>query len=392
MNWKKYYSERAKGLKASQIRELLKIAQKPEVISFAGGLPNPDSYPVEQVRECINYILDTEAEQALQYGATDGYVKLREFLAERMGKRGYNAKPEGILVTAGSQQGLDLVSKVFIEKDDVVLTESPTYLGGLGAFRAYQGRIETIPLQEDGMDLDLLENRLKTGKKPKFIYIVSTFQNPAGVCMSTEKRKRIVEISLKYDVPLIEDNPYSELAFSSEPPKPIIAYSQGNVLYLGTFSKVFSPGIRVAWIAGPTEIVNKLMIAKQSTDLCSNVLSQRMVYEYCRRGYLDENLKKIREMYKRKKDLMLKTMGEEFPEEVTWTKPEGGLFLWVTLPEYVDTEEMFKEAIKNNVAYVVGSAFEGGKNTMRLNFSFASDEKIVEGITRLGKVIRSTLQ
>jgi len=392
MKWKKYYSERAKGLKTSEIRELLKMVQKPEIISFGGGLPSPDSYAVDQVKECIDYVMETKAKKALQYGTTQGYSRLREFLADYMTKKGYNAKPDDILVTAGSQQGLDLVSKIFIDKDDIVITESPSYLGGLGAFRAYLAKIETIPLQDDGMDLDILEERLKTGKKPKFIYVVSTFQNPAGICMSTKKRKRIVEISLKYDVPIIEDNPYSELAFSGEPPKPILAYSKGNVLYLGTFSKTFSPGIRVAWVCGPTEIVRKLTIAKQSTDLCSNVISQRMVYEYCHRGYLEENLKKIRKMYKRKRDIMLKAMEDYFPEGVKWTKPEGGLFLWVTLPEYIDTKEMFEDAIKNNVAYVVGTAFAGEKNTMRLNFSYPSDEDIVEGIKRLAKVIKSRIK
>jgi len=392
MEWKKYYSERAKGLKASEIRELLKMTQKPEIISFGGGLPSPDSYAIDQVKECIDYVIETKAKKALQYGTTEGYIRLREFLADYMIKKGYNAKPEDILVTAGSQQGLDLVSKIFIDKGDIVITESPSYLGGLGAFRAYLAKIETISLQDDGMDLDILEKRLKTGKKPKFIYVVSTFQNPAGICMSTEKRKRIVEISLKYDVPIIEDNPYSELAFSGEPPKPILAYSKGNVLYLGTFSKIFSPGIRVAWVCGPTEVVWKLTIAKQSTDLCSNVISQRTVYEYCHRGYLEENLKKLRKMYKRKRDIMLKAMEDYFPEGVKWTKPEGGLFLWVTLPEYIDTKEMFEDAIKNNVAYVVGTAFAGEKNTMRLNFSYPSDEDIVEGIKRLAKVIKSRIK
>jgi len=392
MEWKKYYSERAKGLKASEIRELLKMTQKPEIISFGGGLPSPDSYAVDQVKECIDYVMETKAKKALQYGTTQGYSRLREFLADYMTKKGYNAKPDDILVTAGSQQGLDLVSKVFLDKNDIVITESPSYLGGLGAFRAYLAKIETIFLQDDGMDLDILEERLKTGKKPKFIYVVSTFQNPAGICMSTEKRKRIVEISLKYDVPILEDNPYSELVFSGEPPKPILAYSKGNVLYLGTFSKIFSPGIRVAWVCGPTEIVRKLTIAKQSTDLCSNVISQRMVYEYCHRGYLEENLKKIRKMYKRKRDIMLKAMEDYFPEGVKWTKPGGGLFLWVTLPEYIDTKEMFEDAIKNNVAYVVGTAFAGEKNTMRLNFSYPSDEDIVEGIKRLAKVIKSRIK
>jgi len=392
MNWEKFYSERAKGLRASEIRELLKMAQKPDIISFGGGLPNPESYDIEHVRECIDYVMETKAKKALQYGTTEGYSRLREFLAEYMTEKGYDSSPENIIITAGSQQGLDLVSKVFIDKDDTVITESPSYLGGLSAFRAYLARIEAVPLQDDGMDLDLLEERLRSEKKPKFIYVVSTYQNPSGICMSSEKRKRIAEMSLEYDVPIIEDNPYSELAFSSEPPEPILAHSDGNVLYLGTFSKTFSPGIRVAWICGPSEIIKKLVIAKQSTDLCSNVLSQRMVYEYCKRGYWKENIKKIREMYRRKRDIMLKAMEEYFPEGVKWTRPEGGLFLWVTLPEYIDTREMFKDAIKNKVAYVVGTAFAGGKNTMRLNFSYPSDEEIVEGIKRLGEVIESRMK
>jgi 2-aminoadipate transaminase len=392
MDWERYYSKRARNFRTSEIRELLKIAQKPEIISFAGGLPNPNSYEIDKIKECMDHVMNHEAKKALQYGTTEGYVKLREFLADRMTDRGYTTTPDNILVTAGSQQGLDLVSKVFLDEGDTVITESPSYLGGLGAFRAYLGHIETIPLENDGMDLDLLEERLKTEKKPKFIYIVSTFQNPAGICMSAEKRKRVVEISLEYEVPIIEDNPYSDLAFSGEPPKPILAYSQRNVLYLGTFSKIFSPGVRVAWICGPTEIIRQLIIAKQSTDLCSNVLSQRMVYQYCSRGYLDANLARIREMYGKKRDIMLRTMEEHFPEGVTWTTPNGGLFLWVTLPEYIDTKEMFSDAIKHNVAYVVGSAFAGGSNTMRLNFSYASDEKIVEGIKRLAAVIKSRIK
>ncbi len=392
MDWEKFYSERAQGLTASEIRELLKLTQKPEIISFAGGLPNPKSYDVKRIKECVDYVMDHEAEKALQYGTTEGYTKLREYLADWMTGRGYDSSPDNFLITSGSQQGLDLVSKVFLEKGDIVITESPSYLGGLGAFRAYQADIETVPLQEDGMDLDALEKRLKSEKKPKFIYCVSTFQNPAGICMSEEKRKKLVEISLKYDVPVVEDNPYSALAFSGEPPKPVIAYSQENVLYLGTFSKLFSPGLRTAWICGPEDIIRKITIAKQSTDLCTNVLAQRITYQYCKRGYLEENLKRIRTMYKRKRDLMISAMEKYFPKEVSWTEPGGGLFLWVTLPEYIDTKEMFEDAIEQNVAYVIGSAFMGGKNTMRINFSYPSDEDIEEGVKRLAKVIKSRLK
>lgn len=392
MDWERYYSERAGVFKPSEIRELLKVVQRPEVISFGGGLPSPDSYAVDQVKECVNHVMETKIQKALQYGTTEGYVRLREFLAEWMTKKECPTEPDNVLITAGSQQGLDLVSKIFLDKGDTVITESPSYLGGLSAFRAYLAEIETVPLHDDGMDLDALEKRLEKGKKPKFLYIVSTFQNPAGICMSAEKRERVVEISLEHEIPIIEDNPYSELAFGGEPPNPILAYSKENVLYLGTFSKTFAPGLRVAWICGPAEPINKLIIAKQATDLCSNVLSQRMAYEYCRRGYLEGNLTRIRKMYKRKRDIMLTAMEEHFPDGVTWTKPEGGLFLWVTLPEYIDTREMLKDAIDNNVLYVIGTAFEGGSNTMRLNFSYPSDEEIVEGIKRLGEVIESRIR
>ncbi len=393
------FSERAHGMKASEIRELLKLTQRPGVISFAGGLPNPDAFPKETTREIINELLDEMPEKVLQYGSTEGVPELREVLAKNMQDRGMKVKKNQIMITHGSQQALDLLSKVLLDPGDTIVVGSPTYLGATGAFRAFQCRMETVPVRENGMDMDALDSKLKEldkeGKKPKFIYTVPTFQNPSGVTIPGDKRKKLLEIASKYDVLVVEDSPYSYLRYEGEPQPHLMSLDkEERVVRLQTFSKILAPGFRIAWTVGPAKLIDKMVIAKQATDLCTNPFGQYVAWKYIASGALDEHLEKIKKLYNEKRLTMLEAMDEHFPEEAKWKRPEGGMFIWVTLPEYINTREMFEKALQKNVAYVVGDAFyveNEGYNTMRLNFSHSSEEEIKEGIERLGKVIKQEI-
>ena len=390
IQWEKCYAERAQSVKASAIRELLKFAQRPEIISFAGGMPHPKSFPVEDIFRISQSVLLNESAQALQYSSTAGYEELRKFLAARERSVGVLSDEENILVTSGSQQGLELVAKTFINPGDTVLVEEPGYLGGLQAFRMFQASFKTVPLQEDGADMDALRSILNKGNAtPKFFYIVPTFQNPSGITYSKAKRKELAEIAVEHDLVIIEDNPYAKLRFEGDDIRSVKAYCTDNTIYLSSFSKILAPGFRMAWICAPKDVIKKLVIMKQATDLCSNTYSQVITYELLRRGLIDRPIPWIAAMYNEKRDIMIKAMEEYFPPEATWTHPEGGMFLWVTLPPYVDTKEMFKAALKENVAYVHGGAFytKGGENHMRLTFSYVDNDKIVEGIRRLASVI-----
>ncbi len=392
---KNIMSERAKGMKASEIRELLKLTQRPGIISFAGGLPNPEAFPVEATRKIINELLDDSYEKVLQYGATEGITPLREALAAHMRDRGIDVIKENILVTHGSQQALDLIGKVFLDPGDTIVVGSPTYLGATGAFRAYQADMKSVPVREYGMDMDALdreiEELIRLGHRPKFVYVVPTFQNPSGVTIPADNRKRLLEIASKYDMMIIEDSPYSYLRYEGETMPHIMSMDKGgHVIRLQTFSKILAPGFRIAWIAGPTEVINQLTIAKQASDLCTNPFGQYVAYKYLSEGILFEHIKYIKELYNQKRLTMLKAMDEHFPAEAKWMRPQGGMFVWVTLPEYVNTREMFPKAIEENVAYVVGDAFfveNEGYNTMRLNFTHSSEEDIIEGVKRLARVI-----
>ncbi len=393
---KNIMSKRAKEMKASEIRELLKLTQKPGIISFAGGLPNPQAFPVDATRKIINELLDESCEKVLQYGSTEGITPLREALAEHMKSRGINVDKENILITHGSQQALDLISKVFLDPGDTVIVGSPTYLGATGAFRAFQADMKTVPVREDGMDMDALDDKLeeliRLDCRPKFIYVVPTFQNPSGVTIPAKNRKRLLEIANKYDIMIVEDSPYSYLRYEGEPMPHIMCMDKnGHVLRMQTFSKILAPGFRIAWTTGSKEIIDKLVIAKQSSDLCTNTFGQYVAYKYVSEGTLYEHIDYIKELYNRKRLTMLDAMKKYFPPEVKWNRPEGGMFVWAILPEYVNTREMFPKAIEKNVAYVVGDAFfveNEGYNTMRLNFTHSSEEEIVEGIKRLAKVIQ----
>lgn len=397
MEWESRYADRAKAMKASEIRELLKLTQQPDIISFAGGLPSPQSFPTVDIAEVTTHVMLTAAEEALQYGTTEGYDRLREYCAYRSKAEGIEASLGNVVITSGSQQALDVSSKVFLDPGDTVVVEAPSYLGGLGAMRTYQPEFVSVKMDDDGLIVDKLENTLKKmDPKPKLLYSVPTFQNPAGVTMPEKRRKKLVDLAHEYDFVIMEDNPYGDLRYSGKPVKAIKAFDdEGRVIYMSTFSKIFSPGMRLAWIIGDEEFIRKFVIAKQSTDLCTNSFVQRILYEYCRRDLFDEHIEKIREMYKEKRDVMLNSLDEYFPEECTWTRPDGGLFLWATVPEYINTKNMISEAIKERVAYVHGAAFfvdGSGTNTMRLCFSYASNDKIKEGIKRLGRVIEKEIK
>jgi len=394
------YSDRAGKMRKSVIRELLKVTQDPEIISFAGGLPNPHSFPIDDLWGVIEHVMKHQGKTALQYGTTQGLQELREIVVERARKDGIDADPECTIITSGSQQGLDTVGKTFLNPGDTAIVGLPTYLGGINAFRSYESNLAGIPLDEDGMQMDILEDTIKKLLKddiiPKFIYVVPTFQNPAGVVMSESRRKKLIDIANEYDLLIVEDDPYSKLTYDLPPIKPVKAYDdEGRVIFISTFSKILAPGFRLAWVIASEEITRKMIICKQALDLCTNPFTQYIASEFIRRGSLDLHIMKICEMYKPKRDIMMSSMEKYFPEGYLCYRPKGGMFAWPTLPEGIDTETLFLDAIKEKVAYVHGKAFHvdgGGERSMRLNFSYSSNEQIEEGMKRLGNVIKQKLQ
>ena len=398
-NLQEIFSNAAKGMKRSAIRELLKLAQNPEIISFAGGLPAPETFPTDVLADITREVLEENGAIALQYGATEGDTKLRELIAANYRNDGFDITKENVLITTASQQGLDLLGKVFIDPGDKVLVGLPSYLGGLAAFNAYQADMVGIPFDKHGMRSDKIEKTLAelkvNNESPKFIYIIPDFQNPAGVTMPDFRRKEILEISKKYNVLIIEDSPYKEIRFEGEHQTSFYALDgSGQVLNLGTFSKIFVPGFRIGWMIGHPDIIDKFVIAKQSTDLCTSPFVQKIAAKYIEKGYFSKNLKKTIQNYKEKKEVMIKAFEKYMPKEVKWTNPEGGLFLFITLPEHLDAGDLFIKAIEKKVAFVKGSVFHcdgSGKNTMRINFSFVSKEKNLEGVKRLAQVIREAL-
>lgn len=391
-NWDEIYSQRANKMTSSIIRELLKYTQQPDIISLAGGMPASEAFPIREVREACNYVLEKMGPQALQYGPTEGYPPLKEYLAESMQKYGIPAVQGNILLTNGSQQALDLIGKVFINEGDAVITGGPTYLGALQAWTLYGPRYLTVPLDENGMQVDHVEDILKR-EKVKFIYVLPNFHNPAGVTLSLERRHKLVKIAAKYGVFIVEDDPYGELRYEGEDIIPIIALHKENTIYLSTFSKTLSPGIRLGWIVAPERVIAKLVQAKQGADLHTGTFVQYIASDICNRGLLKQHVKYIRRLYRERRDVMLAAMEKYFPPGVTWIRPQGGLFLWVTLPKQVDTEKLLKIALEEEkVAFVPGTAFypqgdSSGRHCMRLNFSNATPEQIEEGIRRLGKVL-----
>jgi 2-aminoadipate transaminase len=399
-NIQRLYSDRAGKMRKSVIRELLKVAQDPEIISFAGGLPNPKSFPVDDLNSIVNSVMKQHGKEALQYGTTKGLPPLREGLAERARKDGIDDVTEdNIIITNGSQQALDTVGKLFLNPGETALVGLPTYLGGINAFKSYESNLTGIPLDEEGMRIDVLEEIIKEmlaeDVTPKFIYVVPTFQNPAGVVMPEKRRKQLIDIANEYDLVIVEDDPYGKLSYDIDHIKPIKDFDdEGRVIYMSTFSKILSPGFRLAWTIASEELTRKMVICKQALDLCTNTFTQYIANEFMRQGSLDLHIMKICEMYKPKRDIMMDAMQKYFPHGYVCNKPKGGMFAWVSLPEGVDTETMFLDAIKHKVAYVHGKAFHvdgGGARSLRLNFSYSSNEQIDEGMKRLGLVIQNKI-
>lgn len=388
------FAERMNYLKASEIRELLKLADQPDIISFAGGMPAPELFPIEGLKKAAMKVLEEDGKGALQYGPTEGYIPLKNIIAnERMKPAGVNADQKEILITNGSQQGLDFSGRIFLNKDDVVICESPSYLGAINAFRAYMPKFVEISMDDDGMIIEELEKALESNPNAKFIYTIPDFQNPTGKTLSVDRRKRMVELAEKYNVPIIEDNPYGELRYEGERLPAIKSFdTKGIVIYLGTFSKTFCPGMRLGWICADSSIISKYVLVKQGADLQPSSISQREAAVFMEMNNLDEHIKKIKEVYKKRRDVMMETMKNELPDYCKFTYPEGGLFTWVTLPEEYSAREILNKALEAKVAFVVGGSFfpnGGHENTMRLNYSYMSEDKIVEGIKRLGKVLKS---
>ncbi len=397
--WEHRYAQRTLRMKSSTIRELLKLTQQPDVISFAGGMPAPEVFPIEEFRAACNRVLQERGAEALQYGATEGYLPLREMIARHNAAYGMHVSADNILITSGSQQALDLLGKIFINRGDRILVESPTYLGALQAWNAYGAEYVAVPSDDHGMITSALEESLRLG--PKFIYVLPNFQNPTGTTLTLERRKQLVKLADRFGVPIIEDDPYGQLRFEGKHiPSVVVLDSQyrkdpgaysGNVIYLSTFSKILAPGVRLAWVVAPTQVISKLVQAKQGVDLHTATFNQIVAYEVGKGGFLDRHVKVIRECYRQRRDVMIETLEEHMPQDVHWTHPQGGLFLWVTLPEGLNTTEILKEAVKQKVAFVPGESFfpcGGGENTMRLNFSNATPEKVNEGIARLSQVIK----
>ncbi len=410
--WNHRYAQRTQRMSGSAIRELLKLTEQADMISFAGGLPAPDVFPVEAFRAAADCVLARCGRQALQYGTTEGYLPLRQWIVNYMARYGIEAQPENVLITSGSQQALDLIGKILINPGDLILTEEPTYLGALQAWRAYQAEFVTVPIDADGLQVEHLEEALCTG--PKFMYILPNFQNPGGVTMSLERRKALIEIADRYGVPIIEDDPYGELRYEGEHIPPLVVidadrlkkrargnghlydysngngFMRGNVIYLSTFSKTLAPGLRLAWIVAPVEVIEHCVMAKQGMDLHTSSFVQMVAYELLQDDFLTRHVKTIRQVYHERRDIMLAALSRYFPEGVQWTRPHGGLFLWVTLPEGMDTTALLPAAIEKRVAYVPGDAFfptGHGSNTFRLNFSNAQPAQIEEGIKRLGELL-----
>jgi 2-aminoadipate transaminase len=388
---------------SSVIRELLKLTQQPDIISFAGGLPAPEVFPTEKIQEACNTVLNEQGGMALQYSTTEGHLPLREMIARHNARFSVEVSPDNIIITSGSQQALDFIGRLFINRGDYVVVESPTYLGALQAWNAYGAQYVSVPSDEDGMIVDELEKALRVG--PKFIYVLPNFQNPSGSTLNLKRRKMLVELADKYGVPIVEDDPYGQLRYEGEHlPSVVQLDSQmrgpnggsytGNVIYMSTFSKLLAPGLRLAWVIAPPEVIRKLVMTKQGADLHTATFNQLVAYEVGKGGFIDEHVKTIRSVYKERRDVMMDTMAEVFPSEARWTHPKGGMFLWGILPEEMDAAEVLEVAVKKKVAFVPGSAFHpdgSGKNTMRLNFSFSKPDVIREGITRMGLTLKEML-
>jgi 2-aminoadipate transaminase len=402
------YADRVKQMESSAIREILKVTQRPDIISFAGGMPAPELFPTERILEATRRVLAEHGAESLQYGLTEGYVPLREMIVRHMQRYGIHCDINNVLITSGSQQALDLIGKVMIDPGDRIIVEQPSYLGALQAWNVYGADYLCVATDDDGMIPPELEHAIQADGA-KFIYALPNFQNPCGITLSYERRKEIVRLSDQYNIPIIEDDPYGQLRYEGEHIPPLIAldaevqgkpqdgnacFISGNVIYLSTFSKTLCPGFRVAWMVAPEDVIHRMVQAKQGADLHTSTFAQMVAFEAARGGFLDKHVKKLRAAYRKRRDLMLSLMDEMMPPGVTWTHPQGGLFLWTRLPEGMSSADLLKKAIERKVAFVPGGPFHalgGGENTLRMNFSNATPDQIEEGILRLSTVIKQEM-
>jgi 2-aminoadipate transaminase len=403
MNWDALFAERTHQMKRSTVREILKLTARPEMMSFAGGLPAPELFPVERIRHATDTVLAERGQEVLQYSTSEGMPELRELIAKRLSSGKFQIPKENILITSGSQQAVDMIARILLNEGDRVIVENPTYVGMMTSWKPFHLHFTAVPTDEHGMCVEELEPLL--AEKHKVMYAIPSFQNPQGTTLSRERRMRLAEILVKYDLPLVEDDPYGELRYSGESVPTVLQIEaeyrgsttlDGNVIYCGTFSKILTPGLRIGWVAAAFPVIDKLVQVKQATDLHTSTLNQFVTYEVARdEAFLEEHITMLRKVYRERRDLMLKTMDEHFPEEVTWTRPEGGLFLMVALPPHMNARELLKEAIARNVAFVPCDDFyigDTGHNMFRLNYSNARPEMIVEGIKRLGAVLKEAVR
>ena len=410
--WSHAYAQRTRTLTSSTIRELLKLTERPGVISFAGGLPAPDLFPLEAfLAACQRLLSETSTGRlALQYGPTEGYLPLREMIARHTARYGIRAEPENVLITGGSQQALDLIGKLLIDPGDRVLVEAPTYLGALQAFNVFGPAYTSVPIDQDGLQIGPLEAALRAG--PKFMYLLPNFQNPAGVTLSLARRQAVVALADEYDIPIVEDDPYGQLRYEGDHLPPLLVLNRerrgapganrfnGRVIYLSSFSKILAPGLRLGWVVAPPEVIGKLVQLKQGADLHTSTFTQMAAYEVARGGFLDSHIRRLRQAYRDRRDVMLASLAEHFPGEwgVTWTRPQGGLFVWARLPAGMDAKRLLEAALAENVAFVPGDSFfapgtpaDEAQRCLRLNFSYPSPELIQEGIRRLAAAVRAQL-
>src|SRR5437763_4561237 len=394
--YSRLFATRTRGMKSSAMRDLMAIIARPEVISLAGGLPDTGAFPADTFAAVAARVAQESTAEALQYGPTEGLAKTRECICEVMAAEGIKADPDDMIVTAGGKQVIDLVTKTLVDPGDVVVAEAPTYPGAVPTFSSYQADVVQIEMDADGMRVDLLEETLdrleRDGRKPKFIYTVPTFQNPAGVSMAVDRRHRLVEIAHQRELLVLEDNPYGMLRYEGEALPPLRVLDGGvYVMYLGTFSKILSPGIRLGWVVAPPPVLEKINLGKAASDLCTSTLSQLMVQAYFEQSHWRDYVESLTELYRDRRDTMLDALAESFPPEADWTKPHGGTFVWVTLPVFIDTTDLLPRALGQHVAFVPGAGayLDGrGGNSMRLNFSASDGDDIREGVRRIGEVIK----
>ncbi len=395
MKWNTLYSSRIDSMGHSDVAEMLKLAERPEIISFAGGLPDPAIYQLEEIKEVYEEVLTQKGQTALTYGPTTGVAPFREWLAEHMTRLGRPSEVDECLVTTGGIAGFDLICKVLLDPGDIAIVGEPSYLAALQVIRSYQGRFAGVPLDDKGMQPDALKSTLEAlqreSLRPKFIYLVPSFQNPSGVTLSEKRRQRIVEIAAEYDVPIIEDAAYRELRFEGQAPPMLASLDPQNVIHMNTFSKIFNPGVRIGWISAAQEITETLALAKQGQDQCSTTIGQYVALAFASKGLIEQQKSRAIEIYRRKRDIMLAALENYFPKSAHWTKPQGGFYTWVTLPKQIDTEALLPKSIEEaSVAYGAGPSFyhnRSGKEHMRLCYSYVPGSQIEEGVRRLGRLV-----